>query len=202
MADRTFIVNVGIGTPPLSYQWQGVLVGQDPNVPANWQNLGTTISQVVDDVVYDWLRVNVINAYGSKLSDPLELNPVVQTATVQFSGASTFVPGDDPAVVLVGVELITSDGFPLVNPVSVAVHDLLTGNAVPGGVDYTMVTPQVLNWPAASPNGQIQNATLNTSGVNNAPDRNVNLNIQTPTGATLGVQTTHTVTIFTILALN
>lgn len=198
MADRTFIVNVGIGTPPLSYQWQGVLVGQDPNVPANWQNLGTAISQVVDDAVYDWLRVNVTNAYGSKLSDPFELNPVVQTATVQFAGASTFTPGDTPSGVSVGVELITSDGNPLVNPVSVEVHDLLTGNAVPGGVDYTMATPQVLNWPAASPNGQIESATLNTSGANNSPNRNVNLDIQNPTGAALGGQTTHTVTIINI----
>lgn len=124
-----------------------------------------------------------------------------QTVTVQFIGSSTTVPGDTPSLVNVGVSIITSDGFPLVAPVQVDVRDLLTGNAMTPA-DYLMATPQVLSWLPADPDGTVRNATLNTSGANNAPDRVVNLDLDPGSlvGATLGGQTTHDVTIINISA--
>ena len=196
MADRIFIVNVGIGTPPLGYQWQGVPVGDNPNIEGDWDDLGTAISQVVDDTVYDWLRVNVTNAYGSKLSAHLELNPVVQTVLVQFTVPSANVGGDVPSGVNVGVEIITSDGNPLVAPVTIEIHDLLTGSAVPG-LDYTMTTPQVLAWAGGEPNGDIKNALISVAGVNSATCV-VNANMQNPVGAAIGAPSTYDLTIINI----
>jgi hypothetical protein len=121
-----------------------------------------------------------------------------QTVTVQFIGASTAVSGDTPTLVNIGVSIITSDLLPLVAPVSVDVRDLLTGTAATP-LDYTMVTPQTLNWLAAAPSGQVQNATLNTTGVNTGGDPTVNLDLDAAVGATEGVQNIHQVTLITIV---
>lgn len=198
MADRTFIVNVGVGTPPLGYQWQGVLVGQNPAIPGNWLDLGTANQQTVDDAVYDWVRCVVSNAYGNKTSDPFELNPVVQTVTVQFVSAASSAGGDLPSAQPLSVSIITSDGNPLVAPVSVDVRDTFLGTAG-SGLDYTMATPQTLNWNIGDADGTVKDATVNVLGAN-SPDCTVNADLDpgSPAGATLGGQTTHTFTIINI----
>jgi hypothetical protein len=119
-----------------------------------------------------------------------------QTVTVQFTAPQTFTPGDIAQPVNVGVSIITSDAQPLVNPVSVDVRDLLTGSAN-NPVDYTMVTPQTLNWAPADPSGTVKNAVLNTTGVNTGGDPTVDLDLDGAVVAAEGAQNTHQVVLVT-----
>lgn len=127
--------------------------------------------------------------------------PPSQTASVEFQLAGQVVPGDIPSVVTINVVLTTSDGLPLVSLVSLDVRDLLTGNAVTP-LDYSFPTPTSISFAPGSLNGSVLPATLTTTGVNSAPDRNVNLDIDPGTivGAIIGPQGTHNVLILNIAA--
>lgn len=122
-----------------------------------------------------------------------------QTVTVQFVNPQTLTPGDTPAPFLaVPVSIITSDGNPLVAPVSVDVRDLLTGSAN-NPVDYSMVTPQTLNWIIGDPDGTLKNAVLNTTGANTGGDPDVDLDLDNAAGAAEGAQNTHQVVLVTVV---
>ena len=119
-----------------------------------------------------------------------------QTVTVEFVAANFNFAGDTPGAQSIGVTIITSDGQPLVNPVQVDVRDLLTGSASTPG-DYTMATPQTLNWAASDPDGTIQSAVITIAGVN-GPTETVDLDLDNVVGATEGAQNTATVFIINI----
>ncbi len=126
---------------------------------------------------------------------PIRINtpPAPQTVTVQFSVASSSFPGDTGGAQNIGVSIITSDGNPLAGAVTVDVADLLTGSAI-NPTDYTMTTPQTLNWIGGDADGTVKNAVLTVAGVN-GPTGTVDLELDNESGASQGVQNTHLVTI-------
>ena len=139
---------------------------------------------------------NAFNAdIGAQDSHELSIN-AIQTVTVQFTGPTTNVPGDTPSAVNIPVSIITSDGNPLVSPVSVDVRDLLTGSAG-NPADYTMTTPQTLTWLAGRNDGDTELAGLNTTGIN-GPTETIDLDLDNVSGATEGAQNTHEVTLVNI----
>ena len=139
-------------------------------------------------------------AGGWRLSNLIETDapapPPAQTVTVQFDGDSLVTPGDTPGDVSIPVSIITSDGEVLEAGVSVDVRDLGTGSANTP-TQYTMSTPQTLEFPIGSASGSQQVAILTNTGINGATGT-VDLDLDNPDGATLGAQSTYTVTIVNI----
>lgn len=131
---------------------------------------------------------------GGGIGDACDPLVVAQTVTVEFIQGVYNFSGDTPLAGNIGVRIITSDGNPLAAPVSVEVHDLLSGTAV-NPTDYTMTTPQTLNWSASEADGTVKNAVINIAGANSPGTRTVNLDLQNPSGATEGIQNTATANI-------
>ena len=132
---------------------------------------------------------------GSQITHELTINSnATQTVTVQYTAPSQNLDGSIPFSYNVAVSIITSDGNPLVAPVSVDVRDLLTGTAV-NPTDYTMTTPQTLNWSASEADGTVKNATINVAGANSPGVRTVNLDLNNASGATEGAQNTKVINI-------
>jgi len=136
------------------------------------------------------LQNPTLSALGTETAHEVTINNAVpaQTVTFEFILASYFMLNDFPKSENIGVRVVTSDGNALAIPASVEVHDLLTGSAATPG-DYTMTTPQTLNWSAAEADMTVKNATVNLSGAN-GPTVAVNVDLQNPVGGTEGGQNT------------
>lgn len=123
---------------------------------------------------------------------PIRLN-APQTVTVEFVNATSFFDHSvDSGNQDIGVQITTSDGQPLVAPVSVDVRDLLTGTAPTPGA-YTFSTPQTLNWSGGEANGTVKNAVINIVAFGGTGT--VDLDLDNASGATEGAPNAHEVTI-------
>lgn len=175
------ILSIPAGTP------SGTIFSVDVGLPSS-----TGPEETADFSLSDPTGAAVIGAQATH-EMTINANVAPQTVTVQFTAGNfnfdnTFQTGDQN----IGVSIITSDGNPLVAPVSVDVRDLLTGSA--GGGTYSMTTPQTLNWSASEADGTVKNAVINVVAF--GPDGTVDIDLDNASGASEGVQNTALVGIF------
>lgn len=129
---------------------------------------------------------------------PVEPAAPPQTVTFEFQAVNSNASGDTAGPHNVPVQMVTSDGLPLVAAsVSVEVTDVGTGTASTPG-DYTFAgDPQQLTWNAGDASGLTKNAVVTIAGVN-GPTETVDLELQNPVGGAEGAQDAHEVTIVNI----
>jgi hypothetical protein len=160
-------------------------------IPAG-ETSGTVTINVTDDLLYERNETIVLalgtptNAFlGSASTHTATITNDDPPPVVQLSATSQTVCESDGQVTI-GVQLSTVSGAPVELPFT------LSGNAVGGGTDYTAIaSPLVI--PAGQTTGWIT-LDLNPDLLDES-DENVVLTLGTPTDATLGAQTVHTLTI-------
>lgn len=81
MTLRMLRANIGSGTPPFSYQWQGSVDGGD-----TWTPLGTARDQQVNDAVLTHARFTATNVAGDVTSNPFDLSTDPPVFTVAPQG--------------------------------------------------------------------------------------------------------------------
>ena len=129
---------------------------------------------------------------GTTIAGPPNDPCVTTPPTVSFSAAtSSRAENLGPAPVVVAIT--TSNGLPTTAPATVQ-YATSNGTATAGS-DYTS-TSGTLTFPTATPSGTTQ--TINVPLINDAvvePSETFTVGLSSPSGATLGAITTHTVTI-------
>ncbi|MEZ6186092.1 MAG: Calx-beta domain-containing protein [Planctomycetota bacterium] len=115
------------------------------------------------------------------------------TSYVTFDAASSSTPDESTAARSVAVRLVT--GAALVAPISVEVAALSTGTAT-SGTDYTAFTTTTVTFPTGSTDGSTQSVSVTpTQDSDVEAGETVLLGLQNPSGASLGTDTVHTLTI-------
>lgn len=118
-----------------------------------------------------------------------------QTIAVEFQSATSDFDRDTGDQ-NINVVVTTSDGADLGEEVTVEVQDDGTGSATEGSDYNYSPNPKTLTFPAGSPSGSVQSATVNLPS-SSGPDETVDFSLANPTNATIGAQSTHELTINT-----
>lgn len=124
----------------------------------------------------------------------VDASPAVQTVIVQFvsAGVEILTQGGAGTVQEPEVKITTSDGAIL--EVEVTVDVIRTGGTATDPAHYTNDFPQTLTFPVGAANNSTQNYAV-THANNVAPSQTIILGLDNEVGATIGAQSTHTVTL-------
>lgn len=144
--------------------------------------LADTLAEGADETV----RLALLNPSGAAISGFASQTITItdaQTASVQFDQAVT-ITGDESAITYaLDVELDLSPGATLGFDISLTAQDDGTGDAT-AGVDYIVITPQTIQFPEGSVDGQT--VTVNVQVLDDADSEGAEFLAVTLTGSSMG----------------
>ena len=127
---------------------------------------------------------------------PIRLLPAPQIVTIQFVQSGSFSESSVLLTHTIGIEISTSDGMPVAAPGGAGGGTLDTGlgSATPG-IDYDYLNPSP-TWLVGALDGDVVLVDLEVLGTN--VDATVVIDLSVLFGCVLGVNTQHTVTLFSV----